>query len=795
MAPYFRGYISKGAGMARANAYPASARADALGGLARALSCPPGQNPAKISQNVIEPWLRRLMPLLICVFLATLASVAWIQARDAREQFISDAVSDIELVALAVASQLDSKVERLASPAGVALQDSATLDVPAHALARGRQIIVSNLAGEIVAAFPAHVSVSGTFADHFGPAQPLTTFAEKAGVMRVTLAHGEEVLATVRNLGAPLGQMAILHPIVSVLAEWRGQILRTTIALVATALVVAGLSLAYLWQASRASDMETSSERVRARIDTALSRGRCGLWDWDIARGRIYWSSSMYAMLGLQERRDYMSFGDVNALMHPDDGDLSTMAEMLAASASSTIDHVFRLRHAAGDWIWLRARAQTVQGTLQEGPHLVGIAVDITEQRRLAERNATADMRLRDALETVSEALVLWDSENRLVMCNSKFQRLHNLPLEAIKAGTPYSVVMAMGTQPEVQTQVHVSERPQNGARTYEIALCDGRWLQINERRTKDGGYVSVGTDISALKSHESQLMDSERRLTATVADLRRSRQTLELQAQQLADLAEKYLEQKAEAEGANLAKSHFLANMSHELRTPLNAIIGFAEMMQNQVFGKLGAPKYVDYCNHIHESGHYLLDVITDVLDMSSLEAGRVHLARQEFEIDKTVERALDDVRDIATLKGITLIAEATPGARLVADPASMEKILITLLRNAVKFTPEGGRVTLRTREVNGTMNIHVEDTGVGIDPQALQRLGRPFEQLAPTLENGMKGSGLGLAIARSLIELHHGTMRIRSTVGAGTIVQVQLPAQVKTAPARLAPVYQIAV
>ena len=289
--------------------------------------------------------------------------------------------------------------------------------------------------------------------------------------------------------------------------------------------------------------------------------------------------------------------------------------------------------------------------------------------------------------------------------------------------------------------------------------------------------------------------MDSERRLTGTVADLRHSRQALELQAQQLADLAERYLEQKAEAEGANLAKSRFLANMSHELRTPLNAIIGFAEMMQQQVFGKLGAPKYVDYCNHIHESGHYLLGVITDVLDMSSLEAGRINLDRQDFEIDHAVADALRDIGATAAAKQISLLAEATPGARLLADKASIQKILMTLLRNAVKFTPEGGRVTIRTRQVNGAMNIHVEDTGIGIAPEALARLGRPFEQPAPAFENGMTGSGLGLAIARSLIQLHNGTMRIRSTVGAGTIVLVHLPAPVAKAPARIAPVYQIAV
>ena len=161
--------------------------------------------------------------------------------------------------------------------------------------------------------------------------------------------------------------------------------------------------------------------------------------------------------------------------------------------------------------------------------------------------------------------------------------------------------------------------------RTYEAQLTDGRWLQVNERRTRDGGFVSVGTDISKLKDHEEQLMKSERLLLATVAQLRQSRRSLETQADELAELADRYQEQKAEAVAANLAKSEFLANMSHELRTPLNAIIGFSQMMEAETFGPIGSNKYREYCAHILSSGQYLLSVISDVLDMSSLESGRM--------------------------------------------------------------------------------------------------------------------------------------------------------------------------
>ena len=152
---------------------------------------------------------------------------------------------------------------------------------------------------------------------------------------------------------------------------------------------------------------------------------------------------------------------------------------------------------------------------------------------------------------------MLWDSGNRLVLCNSKYQRLHDLADEAVRSGAHYA---ELGDARSVRAQLEAGGPVAacRHSRTYEARLTDGRWLQVNERRTRDGGYVSVGTDITALKEHEEQLMNSERLLLATVAQLRQSRRSLEEQAQQLADLAERYHEQKAQAEAANRAKAEF---------------------------------------------------------------------------------------------------------------------------------------------------------------------------------------------------------------------------------------------
>ena len=489
------------------------------------------------------------------------------------------------------------------------------------------------------------------------------------------------------------------------------------------------------------------------------------------------WSNSMFEMLRQPERAGSLSIGEVSSMMNAADIDLTEVAKTLINSKVTSIDRTFRMRTGDGEWKWLRARAEVVRHSRDDGLHLVGIAIDTTEQKRLAESTRTAGERLQDAIEAISEAFVLWDADKRLVLCNSKFLRLHNLPIGVDKSGAHYNDIMRQGSQPLVVTQVPVPERPLNGARSYEAQLVDGRWLQINERVTKDGGYVSVGTDISVHKQHEEKLMESERRLTGMVADLRRSRQTLEQQAQQLADLAERYLEQKAEAELASSAKSEFLANMSHELRTPLNAIIGFSEIMERQTFGDLGCPRYVDYSAHIRASGQHLLGIISDVLDMSTLEAGRMLLVKTEFDIDSVVQTVLENIKVEAAEKEIALRVEVLPGIPVRADREALEKIVGKLMRNAIKFSLQGGRVSLRCRLTDGAMHIFVEDSGVGIPRGALDRICRPFEQINSPLQNGMKGSGLGLAIARSLAELHGGSLRIRSLEGRGTVVRVRLP------------------
>jgi two-component system cell cycle sensor histidine kinase PleC len=690
-----------------------------------------------------------------------------------QDQLVEEATADFEIFARAVWHELHDRIEgnsqkSLAEPLDKILHGRAT--------ARGRRILVTDERGRVAAAFPPIASKTTTLADVLGGDQLLTEFAEKAGAMRIRLADGTPALATVQRLPAPYGQVAMIYPLDNVLGEWRVIAAHYAVVFAFTTLMLLAIVFAYFRQTRRRQAAEQANAYIRKRLDTALSRGRCGLWDWDIARGRIYWSDSMYEMLGLPAERRCLSFGELNALLHPDDGDLSVIAEMVSASKTKSVDHEFRARNVDGEWIWLRARAQLVEDAHDAGRHLVGIAVDVSEQRALAEYTAMANMRLRDAIDAISEAFVLWDAQNRLVTCNSKFLDLHGLAAEATPTGASYANIMMRATAPIIQTEISSAEQRAADARTYEARLADGRWLQINERRTKDGGYVSVGADITALKRNEEKLLESERRLTASVADLTRSRQTLEMQAQQLATLAEQYHHQKAEAEAAYLAKSEFLANMSHELRTPLNAIIGFSEMMLAEPFGGLGSPKYAEYCNHIRQGGAYLNEVLSDILDMSRLEAGLVRLAEREVNVAEAVRQAANMWRARADEKKIELALDVDEKLRCVGDEPAIVKTLGVFLSNSVKFTEAGGRIRLRVRHQSDSIAFFVEDTGRGIDPPLLVKLGRPLEQSSAGMANGMKGSGLGLAIARALIDLHGGALRIRSRLGVGTVAMMRL-------------------
>jgi two-component system cell cycle sensor histidine kinase PleC len=725
-----------------------------------------------------EPVFRRSIPVLIAIFLIVVGFARTANLFERREDTEATAVAMIGLIAETLDATLSDTAPGATSPDYAGAMRNAMRDaLPPSATSDGRIIAFADPAGVVRATAPDGVLPTGaSLSDLFGAGRPLVVFGERAGVMPVTLSDGTDVIAAVHHLEADRGSVAVWQSTDQIYTEWRRDVSTNVTLFVGTSCILIVMVYAFFAQTARASQADQIYAATQARVDTALRRGRCGLWDWDLARGRLFWSPSMYTILGMEPNSDLMGFNELQAMIHEDDADLYALAGELLETGQESVDLEFRIRHADGDWVWLRARAEIVRDG-DGAPHLIGIAVDVTEQKRLAEKTATADLRLRDAIDTISEAFVLWDADNRLVMCNSKYQQLHQLPDPLVHTGAAYEAVMTSARQPMMMSEAKAGPIARGGERVYEAQLEDGRWLQISERRTKDGGFVSVGTDITELKRHEEKLLESERKLMGTVADLSQHRAKMQLQTEQLVELADKYAEEKARAEAANRAKSEFLASMSHELRTPLNAIIGFSEIMRSGMFGDLGAAKYHEYCRDIHDSGTYLLNVISDILDMSKIEAGRVNLTLEGFVLDDVIGECARIMTPQADDRGIAFVTDLAAGTPMVADRRAVKQVTLNLLSNAMKFTPRQGSVTVSTRADGEALVVTVRDTGIGIPRHALEQLGRPFVQVENQLTRKHPGSGLGLAIARSLVELHGGRMGIDSTEGVGTVVTVILP------------------
>ncbi|MFN4288990.1 MAG: PAS domain-containing sensor histidine kinase [Brevundimonas sp.] len=577
-------------------------------------------------------------------------------------------------------------------------------------------------------------------------------------------ASDDRISAAVR----PVGQMPLLalaaRPAPTPMGTFT-ELLGSVWILLGPLVIGVGLTVLLLVQGRRAETANRIWADSERRFRMAVEAARCGVWQWSLSDDRVMLSDVMADMMGL-EPGGRLSGDDFLAHVHPRHRERVIHA-LGQAAAYGTFEVSFRVELEGGAYRWLDARGQA-QGTRAHDGYdeIIGVAIDVTEARITRARAMAAENRLRDAIESISDAFVLFDRHGRLILCNQAFQDAFGFSAKVLKVGAPRDDLNRIASLAIRSSAPSTSGR----AGVQEVELHDGRWLQVSERLTGDGGSVVIAADITPIKRQEE-----DRRLAAE--ELQRMVDRLEESQEHLSQLARKYEVAKTRAEAANQAKSEFLANMSHELRTPLNAINGFSEIMSTEMFGPLGDPRYKGYAKDILDSGQHLLALINDILDMAKIEAGKMTLRLEPVALREVCEDALRLIRgraEEADLRLMRALPEAMP--EINADYRAVKQVLLNLLSNAVKFTPAGGTITLGFDQSESHVRLWVRDTGIGIASEDIGRLAQPFEQVEGQHSKTTKGSGLGLALSKSLVEIHGGALSLESEPGAGTTVSFTL-------------------
>ncbi len=536
------------------------------------------------------------------------------------------------------------------------------------------------------------------------------------------------------------------------------------IILSAMTLVIVSLMAAFIRQ-SRAASTAAHALTTLTDFNAALSGGRCSPWFYDGKDRTVVFTRSFLQPLGLGARDRHFTMREISALVHPED--LRNVVAILSGDPSGVSEGVIRLREPGGAWsqVYLRTSLDATRF------NRAGVAFDLAgANNALGPGGAIAETRLRDAIESIPEAFVLWDAKGQLAVWNRRFSSIFRIPTKVLRPGlTVDQVVTCAGVAGDVLAECF-GPLEGDALENVEVALPGSRWAHISRRRTAEGGIVCVAANVTDLKKRARAQKKKERELQLTVEDLEGSRV-------ELSEANRKYEYEKYRAEEASRSKSEFLANMSHELRTPLNAINGFSEVMQSELYGPLGDMKYKEYVADILSSGRHLLELIDDVLDMSKIEAGRLTLEPKRVELERTLNESVRLVAKRASDAGVKLTASIGHAPPVWADARAVKQVALNLLSNAIKFTPRGGEVTLTAEADLDGVTVIVADSGSGIERAQLKKLGAPFQLAENHFSRSRNGSGLGLALSKSLMELQGGILALASQPTKGTVACATFP------------------
>jgi len=379
----------------------------------------------------------------------------------------------------------------------------------------------------------------------------------------------------------------------------------------------------------------------------------------------------------------------------------------------------------------------------------------LVESKRAFIANDQLQIRaFRSLVESVRDAVARYSAEGKLVYLSHTSETLFGCKRYELSGSG-------------LLDRVHILDRP-NYLKTIADVSHRGKPISIDVRirceRQERSEFVWVEVAFSAV--HDRVNDDGRAEVIAIMRNVSsRKQQEVDLE------------EAKKIAESASKAKTRFLATIGHELRTPLNAVVGFSDMMINNIGGEL-SPDHLEYAELIKQSGHHLLDTVSMLLDMSKLEAGKFEISAEQFAPQALVEPCFAIVKNAADKKNIELVADIGKHLpMLTADERACRQVLINLLSNAIKFSPDNSKIVLQIRMSGTNISLRVIDHGVGVAPNDVARLGEPFFQAQNGLNRQYEGTGLGLSIVRGLTELHDGSVQVKSKLGEGTQVSINLP------------------
>jgi PAS domain S-box-containing protein len=384
---------------------------------------------------------------------------------------------------------------------------------------------------------------------------------------------------------------------------------------------------------------------------------------------------------------------------------------------------------------------------------------------RTLDGEGTAEELYRTVVRAMSEGVVVHGANGAILQANPAAERILGLSLAQMRGTTPLDPDWALflpDGRPAAPEEIpsEITRRTGRACRSVVLGVRRGSgdiaWLSVSSEPVPGPASDLPRLVVATFADITAQLA-AERELERSVAEMQGALQR---------------------AETASKAKATFLANMSHELRTPLNAILGFSEIVDKAVLGPVGNPKYREYVSDIHASARHLLAMIDDILDLSRIEAGKFDMTVEKLHVADVWEPVAKMLAPAAAAKGLTL--EGPADAAFRGDRRASVQVLTNLVGNAVKFTPPGGRIVVAVLpdRGDGRITFSVADDGVGIAPELLSEVTKPFVQGKESMTKGAGGAGLGLAICKSLVTAMDGELSIRSTLGKGTEVSIRLPA-----------------